>query len=40
MPKFLKIEIESTGDMPLRKKWLGNSGIWGNFQIPGNRGKF
>ena len=40
MPGFLKIEIDSTDDMPFRKKSLGNSGIWGNFQFPGNWGKF
>ncbi len=36
MPEFLKIEINSTDDMPLRKKLLDNSRIWGNFQVPGN----
>ncbi len=40
MPEFLKIEIDSTNDMPLRKKLLGNSGIWGSFQFPGNWEKF
>ncbi len=40
MPEFLKIEIDSTDDMPLRKKSLSHSGIPENFQFPGNLGKF
>ena len=40
MPEFLKIGIESTDDMPLRKKSLGKSGIWGNFQFLEIEGNF